>query len=149
MFIKKIFLIFIITFLQINAHASSSLSTNPLLGSWIFFKMNYRGQELNPPNPALRLILEFVTDDLNRIYYKRDDEAGFCERKANYSFNEKILFQKVVWVNPDNQMSCGQDPDMQLGKVTANNAYIKDGLFYLEMPLSDEIITYIWKKLEN
>lgn len=131
------------------AASSSQQSTNPLLGSWIFFKLLYRGEELAPPNPALKLIIEFISDDLNRVYYKRDDENGFCERTANYSFNDKILFQKVIWVNPENQMSCGQDPDMQLGKVTANNAYIKDGVFYLEMPLSEETITYMWKKVEN
>ncbi|MGZ3744294.1 MAG: hypothetical protein ACXWRE_16720 [Pseudobdellovibrionaceae bacterium] len=118
-----------------------------IFGSWQFYAYVYEGREIPAPNPFLSQIMEFTPDGICRLYYKREDENGFCERKATYHFANGELLQKVVWVNPENQSSCGQDPDMQMGRVTTNKARIVKGIFQLDIPLSEETITYLWKRL--
>lgn len=118
-----------------------------VFGSWQFYAYIYQGQQVPAPNPSLTQIMEFSPDGICRLYYKRDDENGFCERKATYRFGKNKLVQEIVWVNPKNQSSCGQDPDMQIGRVTTNKAWVVGDIFYLDIPLSDETITYLWKRV--
>jgi hypothetical protein len=118
-----------------------------MFGSWQFYAYVYQGHEVPAPNPNLTQIMEFNPDGVGRLYYKRDDESGFCERKANYRFENDELVQQVTWVNPDNQSSCGQDPDMQMGRVTTNKARFVGDIFYLDLPMSSETITYLWRRL--
>jgi hypothetical protein len=120
-----------------------------ILGSWQFYAYVYDGHEIPAPNPALSQIMEFGSDGVCRLYYKREDEEGFCERKAHYYIENDEIIQEITWVNPDNQSSCGQDPDMQLGRVTSNKARVVDDIFQLDIPLSDETITYLWKRIPS
>ncbi|MCX7977942.1 MAG: hypothetical protein N2578_02960 [Bdellovibrionaceae bacterium] len=122
-----------------------------IVGSWLFVKYKYRGVVIPAPNPNLRQIMTFTDSGTSTLFYKRLDEDGFCERRAVFTYSpaSKLLFQQVVWVNPDNHSSCAMDPDMQLGKKTENKAWVESGSFYLELPLSDETITFIWSPIET
>ena len=127
---------------------SNSSEIESIQGSWEFYKLLYRNQEMPPINPHLRLYFEFKDETTNRLFYFHDDESGSCEREATYNYNEAelSLTQKVTWVNPDNKSQCGQDPDMHLGVETISHVEIKNGELFLEVPLSEETITYIWKR---
>ncbi len=120
-----------------------------IFGSWQFYAYIYQGHEVPAPNPSLTQILEFGTDGVCRLYYKRDDESGFCERKSSYKFENNVLVQQILWVNPDNQSSCAQDPDMQIGRITTNNARIVGDVFYLDLPMNEDTITYLWKRIPD
>lgn len=119
-----------------------------LCGTWQFYAYIYQGQQIAAPNASLYEVLEFQSNQVVRLYYKHDDEDGFCERKAHYQFDNETFQQKIFWVNPGNQSSCSQDPDMQDQRETVNKAVLKDNVFYLDMPLGDGTITYLWKQTE-
>lgn len=95
----------------VPAHAS------PLLGTWQYDGFTYEGRPYPNPNPNLFLTFTF-TDAGSRLYWRRLNEPGFCERIAEYQVNGNTLYQKVTWVNPDNNSDCGRDPDMLLGSET-------------------------------
>ncbi|MFZ3231451.1 MAG: hypothetical protein WA160_14685 [Pseudobdellovibrio sp.] len=119
---------------------------NSIIGVWVFVAIIYRGELLPKPNPNLNIIFEFSQDQTNKIYYKRNDEAGFCERKATYNYQNNTLVQKNTWVNPDNQPSCAQDADMQLGYESSVKAVVNEEQLYLDLLLGDEVLTYVWQK---
>lgn len=127
------------------------VGTSEVIGSWKFTRYIYQGNELPAPNPQLTQVLTFDETGTSRLYYSRADEAGFCERLAVYSYmpTSQTLLQQVVWVNPNNQRGCSMDPDMILGRKTSNRAWVAGDSFYLDMPLSDETITFIWDKIQN
>ncbi|WP_413558926.1 hypothetical protein [Bdellovibrio sp. HCB209] len=117
-----------------------------IVGLWLFTSLLYQGHEIPRPNPALQIQYEFSEDGTNSLRYHRDDEEGFCERRALYQFAEETLLQEVMWVNPQNASWCGQDSDMQLGRKTLSHVWFKDGRLYLDIGMGDEIISYIWNR---
>lgn len=120
-----------------------------IFGSWQFYAYIYQGHMIPAPNPNLSQIMEFGEDGICRLYYKRSDESGFCERKSTYFIQEDELIQKVVWVNPENQSSCAQDTDMQLGHMTSNRVRVVDDVFQLDLPLGDDTIIFLWKRIPD
>lgn len=134
---------FQILFLQ---DASAQTPQNELLGTWLFTKYKYRGNELPAPNPDLNMYFTFNPDGTNEIMYYRTGQEGFCQRKAYYNWDGQNIRQKTFWVNEKNSIECANDPDMQPGREASNHLYILDDQLNLEMPLSDEVITFIWKK---
>ena len=137
----------------LKSNQSSTLKpvqTNPFLGSWEFYKMLYKGNLLDPINPNFHMYFIFLDDQINSIIYYRDDQAGFCEREALYQYDEskKVLYQQVVWLNPKNADFCAQDPDMKFGSESWSG-FARKGLdIGLEVPLSDETLTLLWRPVE-
>ncbi len=109
--------------------------------------MIYRDEELPPRDPELKINYTFFDDMHSRLYWKRDDEDGFCERFAQYVYQNEILSEKIIWVNPENDPSCSRDPDMQLGNHTQTPLKIKNDELYLYLKLSDEYLIYVWKRI--
>jgi len=98
--------------LSLNS-AYATLGNDDILGTWEYDGFFYDGHRYPKPNPDLDLTFTFKKDSTSRLYWKRKDEAGFCERLANYQLKDDHLIQKTTWINPANAMSCSQDPDMQ------------------------------------
>lgn len=119
---------------------------NSIIGVWVFVAVIYHGELMPKPNPNLNIIFEFKEDQTNNLFYNRNDENGFCERNATYSFKDNSLVQKNYWVNPKNQMSCAQDADMQLDYESITKAVVNEQQLYLDLQLGDEVLTYIWQK---
>ncbi|MDG0816325.1 hypothetical protein [Bdellovibrio svalbardensis] len=101
------------------------------------------------PNPDLVMTLHFESPQINTLHYSRKHESGFCERKAQYEYDGKILKQTVVWVNPENSPSCSQDSDMLLGQVSTTPVRISNEALYMDLPLGEEELTYVWTKSNN
>lgn len=116
-----------------------------ILGLWLFESMSQGGNTL-PSNPAWELRFEFKEDGTNTLFYKRDDEEGFCERSAVYQYNGQDLIQQVNWVNPKNASWCSSDIDMRLGHAGSNKVIIKDDELLLFIPFPGEDVIYHWKK---
>lgn len=116
-------------------------------GVWRFTSYLYQEHVIPAPNPNLFMTFEFKSDGTNILYYKRSDEVGFCERTAEYSISEEgMLFQRVIQTNPDNASMCSSDSDMIEGKESFSHVYIKDENLYLEVPLAEEAMYFIWTK---
>lgn len=117
-----------------------------LIGIWMFVGILYQGQELPPPNPALRIVYQFQSEQENTLRYWRDGENGFCERKALYSLKGESFYQKVIEVDPDNAMWCDQDPDMRMGFQSWTELREEDGRLLLKVLMGEEVIYYIWER---
>jgi hypothetical protein len=119
----------------------------PWLGTWLYKKLYFREQTMPPMNPNLRLYFEFREDGTDRVYWRYEGEAGFCERLGRYRFEEGVLIDEITWVNPANAPGCSRDPDMQEGRKTRTPAEVHDsGEFWLHLSLSGEDLVYIFER---
>lgn len=132
--------------LLVSGHLSQA-GAHSLFGVWQFTGLRYQGQEIPPPNPDLVIIYQFDDDGHSRLYWTRKDQSGFCERRGLFVATQTQFLDYISWVNPKNRGDCGQDPDMQLGRSVLNTYRVKDGRFELDLPLSDDVLTYIWTPL--
>lgn len=118
----------------------------PILGQWQFYEYIYQGETHPLPNPQLILQFEFFPHGVNRLFWVRKNETGFCERQAYYSYENETITQEVFWTNPENHMECGQDTDMQIGhKNHTRLVRVNEDLhFYVEF--SGEDFIYVLKR---
>jgi hypothetical protein len=144
--LTKYFLIFVVLFTGLTGFSASNKS-DEIVGSWKFMGFFYQGKLHPPLNPDLVLIFQFRPDGTDTIYWTRLNEKGFCERRGKYKIEDTFLTDEVTWVNPDNDRSCGQDPDMQVGKITRNSFAIKNDQFLLDLGLSGESFIYVFDRL--
>lgn len=146
---KKTLLALILFAAAPSAFAKTELPA--LLGRWEFQRMIYRGQQMEPINPRLHIVYEFQEIGLNRLIYWRDDENGFCERRAIWFYHSSpgLLQQTVVWVNPSNRPDCARDADMQLGRESWTPVSANENLMSTVLPLGDETLTYLWRRLDD
>lgn len=107
-----------------------------------------------PLNPKLHIEMKFEeVGQVAWLKYWREDEEGFCERKAIYAIEtnadsgRQILYQKVMWLNPNNRSDCGRDPDMRFGESWTPIEVTTDEL-RLILPLGEETITFRFSKSE-
>lgn len=119
---------------------------NSLIGIWVYVSLIYQGQPIPKLNPELKMNYIFYSNQMNEIFYYRENENGYCKRKAEYSIVNDTLKQEVVEVDPGNAFFCGQDTDMQLGNVSYVKFRVVENRMYLDLPLGDEILTYVWEK---
>lgn len=117
-----------------------------ILGVWFFSSLIYNGASLPRPNPDLIMTLNFQDKQINTLHYSRNNEVGFCERKAQYEYDGKNLKQTVIWVNPDNAPSCSQDADMRLGQVSTTPVRTDKEALYMDLPLGEEQLTFVWTR---
>jgi len=144
----RIYLVLVAILLsQAKVMACDSMSED-IYGHWKFYKYLYEGKENPPLNPLLNLNFEFYFTGTSRLWWTRDNEKGFCERVAQYEYKDCKLSAEVVWVNPKNNIGCGQDPDMQVGHKTTSQIEIINGDLYLHLSLGGKPFIYIWKKIE-
>ena len=128
--------------------SSKSINDTSLVGEWKFTSVFYRGQELPAPNPDLNLRYTFNADGTSRMYWDRANRAGFCERQGRYLIHDEILTDEVTWINPQNDSSCHQDPDMQVGTRSSVPFRFDHDRLVLDLPLGDESIGYIWTRAD-
>ena len=87
-----------------------------IIGTWQYAGFLYEGHDYPIPNENLVLQFRFQEDGVVNLKYYRKNEPGICERTAEYSVKDDVLYQKITWVNPENKPECGQDSDMQNGR---------------------------------
>lgn len=118
-----------------------------IIGEWKFSQIILDGKTYPMPNPDLDLRMTFSEDGNSRLFWSRAGEEGFCERRALYYYDSLVLYQLTVWVNPLNDFECQKDPDMQMSKETRNHVRIQDKKLFLDLQLSDKILTYVMFKV--
>jgi hypothetical protein len=137
------FLVFVLGFAAMAADVNDNAQ---IYGTWLHYRVIYKGVERDPFNPDLKLTYTFNSDGTDRLFWNRKgEEQRFCERQGNYTYENQILEDQVKWVNPANASECAQDPDMQLGKITKTPVVLKNGDMHLTMRLGEEELIYIWK----
>ncbi len=140
----KFIQIIVLVTLSYQAH---SWATNSLEGMWKLSSIIYRQQPMPLPNPDLNLYFKFYGNGDSWLRWSRKNEEGFCERKAEYIENGRLLYQKTIWLNPRNALSCGNDPEMRPSSETYTEFSIIQKKLYLNLDLSDEKIIYVFSFL--
>ncbi len=117
---------------------------NSIIGLWLFASIIYRETPAPRPNPDLMMTFKFSETE-NILHYYRNNQTGFCERTATYTYDGKNLHQTVTSVNEGNADFCAKDPDMQMGAVTDTPVTVVDGKIHMQLRLGEEDIIYIWE----
>ncbi len=136
------FIVLLFSALLVGTGAQADLA-NDLQGNWRYDGFFYQGHRYPNPNPDLKLTFTFNADNTARLYWKRDNENGFCERKGTWSLQGDVLIQTTTWLNPANDSSCGQDSDMQMGRMTQNQVTLTKDQLSLHMDLNGQEFLYI------
>ena len=117
-----------------------------MVGAWKFSGYIYHNEFKLPLNPHLILVFQFFADGTNDLAWRRDEEPGFCERKGTFSLDGDFLNEEVTWINPENDVSCSQDPEMVLGRKTNDEIHLVDGKIQLYLSLSGEPFIYVFER---
>lgn len=99
-----------------------------------------------PPNPDLKITFSFESSDRNELFYHRLGERGFCRRWAKYEIQDGLLKQTITEVDAENNSSCGQDTDMQLGRSSATPFEIHGDRLHLRLPLGEDELIYVFER---
>lgn len=148
--LRQAFSILLATLISLGAVSTDSLEApeaEVIWGNWQFHRTILKGETNSIPNPQLVLQYEFFADGTNRLFWTRKNEPGICERQALYRYQDELIHQEVVWVNPENAIGCSSDVDMQLGnKNTARLKRVGEFL-HLYIPFSGEDFIYVLKRI--
>lgn len=131
--------------------APKAVADVSIVGNWQYDGFFYEGNRYPNPNPKLVLTFTFNADGSERLYWARSGEKGFCERKGTYLITGDTLEQNATWINPDNDASCAQDPDMQMGQKTKNQFSLgPDGKeLNIHMDIDGKPFIYILKQITS
>lgn len=116
-----------------------------LYGKWKAIGYYYQDHFIQPEDPKVILLYEFLKDGTDKLFWQYKGETTFCERKGLWFVFEGHLHDEVYWINPDNGMDCGADPDMQMGRVTQTYFWRDQNRLYIQIPLADEFLYYVWE----
>jgi hypothetical protein len=130
-------------------HQSSYWTDNASmpLGEWQYYGFIFDGRRYPAPDPSLYLSFTFFPTRVVRLYWKRSDEDFFCERLASYKIDKNVIIQKIIWVNPKNHQTCGNDPDMQMGRETENELRWDNEKMMLYLELSGKPLIYLLQRV--
>ena len=126
--------------------AQQSAFGQALLGEWKYEELIYQGQRIQRPDPNLNLTWTFYPNGTERLYWDRGGK-DFCERFARFKFEAGILSESTFAISPDNATECQKDPDMQVGRQTQSKLDVTNTELLLHVPLGDEEIIYVLKKV--
>ncbi len=128
------------------------LPKEDLLGRWEFFGHIYKDEEIDPIDQSLSMELEFKDSKALWTVTKRSGLEGFCKKLSLFELIRQdwselpILYQRVVWLHPENHMECSNDPEMKFGKETYAPIQIQKEELRLVAPLGEETIIFRFKK---
>lgn len=117
-----------------------------LIGIWLYTSLIYQGHPMPPLDETLQMYFIFNNENENQLFYHHTNREGQCRRTAKYSYSENKMYQKIVDVDTGNASECAEDPDMQLGRESISDLKVTGNCMYLELPLGDETLTYVWQK---
>ncbi len=120
-----------------------------LIGIWIYASLIYNGVPVPRPNPDLTMYLVFQNFSENELYYYDRTAGTNCRRTAAYKVDKEVLYQKIIQVDPSNTDSCASDTDMQMSRESFTDVKVDGNNLYMQIPLGDESITYVWKRITN
>jgi hypothetical protein len=83
---------------------------------WLYLGYIYQNKVFPPLDPELKMRFFFESGGRVRLIWENSGGLVRCERLAEYKIiNNIYLWQKNIWVNPQNHTQCASDKDMALG----------------------------------
>ncbi|MCB9073894.1 MAG: hypothetical protein H6623_09750 [Bdellovibrionaceae bacterium] len=149
---NNLFLFFFSFLFVVSAFAGAPQPTDQhdaddIIGDWQAVGYYYKDDYIKPEDPKVILTFSFHDDTTNQLFWKYKDESAFCERHGQWVVQDGILHDIVTWVNPENGPSCSSDPDMQLGQSTFTRFWREGDNLYLQIPLGEDFLVYVWQPL--
>lgn len=135
---------FVIAVLILSAFQPTFAET--LQGEWKYEELIYQGHRIPRPDPNLNLTWTFYSNGTERLYWDRGGQ-DFCERFCRFKYEDGLLSENIFAINPDNAFECQKDTDMQAGRQTQSKLDIASTELLLHVPLGDEEIIYVLKKV--
>ena len=129
-----------------DSAADSSSIPSWIVGSWKLIGFIYHNEFKPPLNPNLELFFIYRDDGTDTLYWSRIGESGFCERQGRFSITGNYINDENIWTNPKNNIDCGQDPDMQVGRKTCTAISYVEGSLRLNLGLAGEDFFYVFRK---
>lgn len=121
-----------------------------LSGTWKFTEMIFKGEHQPLINPDLNLTWTFFENGTERLYWDHKGSPDFCERFANYTYENNQIVEVPFALNPQNAADCGKDPDMQLGrKITSKLVTVSNEQMHLHLSVGDDDLIYVLTKISN
>ena len=148
---RLIFVFFLLLSSFRYAHATK-MPCDPaaIIGGWYLDHIIYQGEPRPPFNPDLEITFDYWADGVSHLFWFRNNEVGFCERKAIYTYEDCFIKETITWLNPNNSPDCNYDPDMQLGRTTKTYAEIDDeGFLRLHLPFGSEELIYVLLQVDT
>ncbi len=116
-----------------------AVDTPSIVGTWKYDGFFFENVRYPNPNPDLTLTFEFRPDGTDRLFWSRKNETGTCERLGTYEVVQNHLKQKVTWVNPKNDSSCG----LTMGEETDTEILFTKGELWFHFNLDGKPFEYI------
>lgn len=121
-----------------------------LVGDWFFYNKYYAGQEMpEPPTATLRMYFHFSAKGESYLHWHHEGEGDHCARRGEYRIDGEYLVEKTTWVDPENTLSCAEDPDMQLGRVTRTHFYFRGDDLAIRFHLAGDPLDLLWKRVNT
>ena len=120
-----------------------------LYGTWQYVGFQFDGRFHPAPNPNLIVQFTFFPRGTSRLRWYRTDEPGFCERDADFKFEDGLLYQKIVSVHPENRSDCATDPDMRLGAESTTPVRMETDRLYFVLELDGREFLYIMDRVKK
>lgn len=137
-------ILFIFILLGVSETFVKTSAPEALIGKWKAIGYFYQNEFIQPPDPQLTLTFEFLEDGTDILFWQMKGNKSFCERKGKWSVKDETLYDEIIWINPENGMDCSGDPDMELGRINESHFWRHDGQLFVEIPLADEFLIYVW-----
>lgn len=119
-------------------------------GCWLLESVRWNNKIRPPFNPNLQLYFIFYKNNTLRVYWNfKNDPGTFCERVSDYTYDQEILNEKVLWMHPNNSPECSKDPDMHLGRKMLTPLSVTENEMVLHLNFSGDPLDYIYKKCEQ
>lgn len=117
-----------------------------LVGTWHYAGFQYEGQFYTNPNPRLHVEFTFDPDNTYTYRWYREDEPGFCELRGIYSLQGDTLWQRSTWLNPQNGVACGTDPDMKVDRESTTRITLTQSELWLNLELNGKEFIYMLRR---
>ena len=143
-------IVFLVCSISEACISNSNCDSQLIVGSWFLDHIIYKGEERPPFNPDLEIMFDFDAMGESHLFWFRNNEVGFCERKGVYKYESCGLTDTVTWLNPLNLTECGLDPDMQLGHTTITYVDMDGNDFLrLHLQMGEEELIYVLRRVKN
>lgn len=121
-----------------------------IVASWLLDHLIYEEQDMQLPNPDLRLTFNFFENGTLRIHWNRGNVTEFCESFSNWKIEnateKHMLTQNTFALNPKNSADCSRDPDMKLGPKPATEIRLENDQLFIVLMLADQNLIYVFNK---
>lgn len=125
---------------------SSDPELAKIVGHWGYSHALYKGQVQPKRDPDMFLNYQFDLNGNSILSWHNLRTGLFCLRYGKFSLVDGIIHDKVVNLDPDNSLTCAEDPDMRLNTETATPYSFNGDQLLLHLSIGSDPFVFVWTK---